>query len=355
MGSVVKTGDVVVLPAFGASVDEMSFLQEKKAVIVDTTCPWVARVWGAVETAKRKGHTSIVHGKYSHEETVATTSFAATYLVLNNIRDAEYVCTYITEGGDKQDFLKRFKGAHSEGFDPDADLQSIGMANQTTMMKDETMLVGKLFERTMIRKYGPDKLKEHFLTSNTICDATQDRQKAMYTMLGTTSTGKESSLYATLEEEQVQMEISLASAKVKEDTSSAAMENKMKGPVGPVPKEYSGRVDFVLIIGGYNSSNTTHLVEICEDEGVTVYHVDDASRIGGASGVENTIQYKPLVTPVSVAMAGEGLELSQGFVASGPLRIGVSSGASTPDNVVEECLRRIVAIKQAVDGQVAPA
>jgi len=275
--------------------------------------------------------------------------------VLNNIRDAEYVCTYIMEGGDKQEFLKRFNGAHSEGFDPDADLQSIGMANQTTMMKDETMLLGKLFERTMIRKYGPDKLKEHFLTSNTICDATHDRQKAMYTMLGTTGKGKESSLYATLEEEQVEMDINLASAKVKEETSSAAMENKMKGPTGPVPKEYSGPVNFVLIIGGYNSSNTTHLVEICEDERVAVYHVDDASRIGGASGVENTIQYKPLVTPVSVAMAGEGLEQTQGFVASGPLRIGVSSGASTPDNVVEECLRRIVAIKQIVDGQVAPA
>jgi len=353
--SVVKTGDVVVLPAFGASVDEMAFLQEKKAMIVDTTCPWVARVWGAVETAKRKGHTSIVHGKYKHEETVATTSFAATYLVLSGIGDAEYVCKYILEGGDKQDLLKRFKGAHSEGFDPDANLESIGMANQTTMMKDETMLIGKMFERTMIRKYGPDKLKEHFLTSNTICDATHDRQKAMYEMLGTSSTAKESALYATLEEEQAQLEIKLASTKVKEDTSSAAMENKMKGPTGPVPDNYKGRVDFVLIIGGYNSSNTTHLVEICEEEGVTVYHIDDASRIGGTSGMENTIHHKPLITPVSVAMAGEGLELSKDFVSSGPLRIGVSSGASTPDNIVEECLKRILNIKQVVDGQVAPA
>mmetsp|Transcript_109780 Transcript_109780/g.218025 ORF Transcript_109780/g.218025 Transcript_109780/m.218025 type:complete len:579 (+) Transcript_109780:72-1808(+) len=352
--SVVKSGDVVVLPAFGASVDEMAFLQEKKAKIVDTTCPWVARVWGAVETAKRKGHTSIVHGKYKHEETVATTSFAAKYLVVSNIRDAEYVCNYILEKGEKLEFLERFKGAYSEGFDPDADLESIGMANQTTMMKDETMMIGKLFERTMIRKYGPDKLKEHFLTSNTICDATQDRQNAMYKMFGSSASGKNSALYTTLEQEQAQMEIDLASAKVKADTSSAAMENKMKGPGGPVPNDYSERVDFVLIIGGYNSSNTTHLVEICEEEGVTAYHIDDASRIGGASGMENTIQHKPLVTPVSVAMAGEGLELSKSFVAPGALRIGVSSGASTPDNIVEECLKKILAIKQVVDGQVVP-
>merc|ERR1712032_591408 len=206
----------------------------------------------------------------------------------------------------------------------------------------------------MIRKFGPAELKDHFLTSNTICDATQDRQDAMYKMLGKEARTVDSKLYATLEEEQVELEIELASEKVKENTSSAAMENKMKGPANPVPEDYSEPVDFVLIIGGYNSSNTTHMVEICEEEGVTAYHIDDASRIGGASGMENTIQHKPLVTPVSVAMAGEGLELSKSFVAPGALRIGVSSGASTPDNIVEECLKKILAIKQVVDGQVVP-
>jgi 4-hydroxy-3-methylbut-2-enyl diphosphate reductase len=352
--SVVNPGDVVLLPAFGASVDEMALLQEKRAKIVDTTCPWVARVWGAVETAKRKGYTSLVHGKYNHEETVATTSFAAKYLVMKGIGDAEYVCNYIMEGGSREEFLARFEGACSEGFDPDVDLDAVGMANQTTMMKSETMMIGQLFERTMIRKYGPESLKEHFLTSNTICDATQDRQDAMYKMLGKTQRPVDSKLYAVLEEEQQDVTVDLSSAKVKDTTSSAAMENKMKGPANPVPEDYSEAVDFVLIIGGFNSSNTTHLAEICEEEGVPVYHIDDASRIGGPGGLENLIEHKPLLTPVSVAMAGEGLEVAEGVLAPGRrMRIGVSSGASTPDNITEECLQKLLAIKAEVDRQAA--
>jgi len=228
------------------------------------------------------------------------------------------------------------------------------MANQTTMMKSETMMIGKLFERTMLKKYGPQSLKEHFLTSNTICDATQDRQDAMYQMLGKKARTVDSKLYAVLEEEQQDVEIDLASTKVKEATSSAAMENKMKGPSNPVPDDYSESVDFVLIIGGFNSSNTTHLAEICEEEEVPVYHIDDATRIGGASGLENTIEHKPLITPVSVAMAGEGLEVAKGVMTPGrKMRIGVSSGASTPDNIAEECLQKLLAIKAEVDRQVS--
>jgi 4-hydroxy-3-methylbut-2-enyl diphosphate reductase len=350
--SVVNKGDVVLLPAFGASVDEMAFLQEKEAKIVDTTCPWVARVWGAVETAKRKGYTALVHGKSSHEETVATTSFASSYLVMKGISDAEYVCKYIMEGGSRDEFMAKFKGSFSDGFDPDTDLAKVGMANQTTMMKSETMMIGKLFERTMLKKYGPQNLKDHFLTSNTICDATQDRQDAMYQMLGKKARDVDSKLYAVLEEEQQDIEIDLASTKVKEATSSAAMENKMKGPSNPVPDDYSESVDFVLIIGGFNSSNTTHLAEICEEEEVPVYHIDDATRIGGASGLENIIEHKPLITPVSVAMAGEGLEVAKGVMTPGrKMRIGVSSGASTPDNIAEECLQKLLAIKAEVDRQ----
>lgn len=352
--SVVNPGDVVLLPAFGASVDEMALLQERKAKIVDTTCPWVARVWGAVESAKRKGYTSLVHGKSSHEETVATASFAAKYVVMKGIGDAEYVSKYIIEGGSREEFLARFEGSCSEGFDPDVDLDAVGMANQTTMMKSETMMIGQLFERTMIRKYGPENVKEHFFTSNTICDATQDRQDAMYKMLGTTARPVDSKLYAVLEEEQQDVEVSLSSAKVKDTTSSAAMENKMKGPANPVPEDYSEAVDFVLIIGGFNSSNTTHLAEICEEEGVPVYHIDDAARIGGSSGLGNLIEHKPLLTPVSVAMAGEGLEVAEGVLAPGRrMRIGVSSGASTPDKITEECLQKLLAIKAEVDRQAA--
>merc|ERR1712037_994174 len=127
----------------------------------------------------------------------------------------------------------------------------------------------------------------------------------------------------------------------------------MKGPANPVPEDYSEPVDFVLIIGGYNSSNTTHLAEICEEEGVPCYHVDDATRIGGADGLENTIEHKPLLTPVSVAMAGEGLEVAPGVLVPGRMRIGVSSGASTPDNITEACLQKLLAIKAEVDRRAA--
>jgi len=174
----------------------------------------------------------------------------------------------------------------------------------------------------------------------------------MYQMLGTKARPIESKLYAVLEEEQEDVEIDLSSTKVKEVTSSAAMENKMKGPSNPVPDDYAESVDFVLIIGGFNSSNTTHLAEICEEEGVPVYHIDDAARIGGASGLGNTIEHKPLITPVSVAMAGEGLEVARGVMTPGRrMRIGISSGASTPDNIAEECLQKLLAIKAEVDRQ----
>ena len=120
--SVVNTGDVVILPAFGASVTEMKLLNDRNCVIVDTTCPWVSKVWSSVERHKKKEYTSIIHGKYRHEETVATSSFAGTYLVVLNLKEAQYVCDYIVHGGDKEEFLDKFKNAHSEGFDPDKDL-----------------------------------------------------------------------------------------------------------------------------------------------------------------------------------------------------------------------------------------
>ncbi|NER84226.1 MAG: 4-hydroxy-3-methylbut-2-enyl diphosphate reductase, partial [Leptolyngbya sp. SIO1D8] len=202
--SVVGVGDVVILPAFGASVQEMQLLNDQGCTIVDTTCPWVSKVWNTVEKHKKKDYTSIIHGKYKHEETVATSSFARTYLVVLNLEEAQYVADYILQGGDRDHFLAKFKNASSDGFDPDRDLERVGIANQTTMLKGETEAIGKLFERTMIQKYGPTVLNDHFLSFNTICDATQERQDAMFELVDET-------------------------------------------------------VDLMLVIGGYNSSNTTHL------------------------------------------------------------------------------------------------
>ncbi len=277
--AVVGQGDVVILPAFGASVQEMQLLNDKGCTIVDTTCPWVSKVWNTVEKHKKKDHTSIIHGKYNHEETIATSSFAGKYLVVLNLDQARYVADYILGGGDRQDFLDRFSRACSLGFDPDTDLDRIGIANQTTMLKGETEQIGKLFEHTMLQKYGPQALNDHFLSFNTICDATQERQDAMFTLV-----------------EQP--------------------------------------LDLMVVIGGYNSSNTTHLQEIAVERQIPSYHVDSADLLGPG----NQIEHKPL--------HGE-LTVTPNWLPDGPITVGITSGASTPDRSVEEVIERIFAIKAA--------
>jgi 4-hydroxy-3-methylbut-2-enyl diphosphate reductase len=273
----VAKGDVVILPAFGATVQEMQMLNERGCTIVDTTCPWVSKVWHSVEKHKNKDYTSIIHGKYKHEETVATSSFAGTYLVLLNLKEAEYVRNYILHGGDRQEFLDKFKNAYSEGFDPDRDLNRVGVANQTTMLKSETEQMGKLFEQTMLEKFGPTELDAHFMSFNTICDATQERQDAMFDL-------------------------------VKED------------------------LDLMVVIGGFNSSNTTHLQEIAVEHKILSYHIDSGDRLLPG----NKIEHKPLDGEITI---------QADWLPPGSLKIGITSGASTPDKVVEEVIAKIFAEK----------
>lgn len=275
--SVVGDGDVVILPAFGASVQEMQLLNDKGCTIVDTTCPWVSKVWNTVEKHKKKDHTSIIHGKYKHEETIATSSFAAKYLVVLDLKEAEYVANYILNGGDRDEFMAKFAQASSPGFDPDRDLDRIGIANQTTMLKGETEQIGKLFERTMLKKYGPQSLNQHFLSFNTICDATQERQDAMFKLV-------------------------------------------------------DERVDLMVVIGGYNSSNTTHLQEIAIERSIPSYHIDSAERIGPG----NRIEHKQLHGDMTV---------TENWLPEGPITVGITSGASTPDRSVEATIEQIFALK----------
>ena len=275
--SVVDEGDVVILPAFGASVTEMQLLNDLGCTIVDTTCPWVSKVWNSVEKHKKKSYTSIIHGKYHHEETVATSSFAEKYLVVLNLEEAQYVANYILHGGDKEAFLEKFDQAYSPGFDPDVDLDKVGIANQTTMLKSETEQIGKLFERTMLEKYGPTEFNEHFMSFNTICDATQERQDAMLNL-------------------------------VKEDLS------------------------LLVVIGGFNSSNTTHLQEIGIEYGIPSYHIDGGSRIFEG----NKIEHKPL---------GKDLEIMENWLPEGEITVGITSGASTPDQAVEDVIEKILVAK----------
>jgi 4-hydroxy-3-methylbut-2-enyl diphosphate reductase len=171
--SVVNDNDVVILPAFGASFEEMQFFDKKNVEVVDTTCPWVSKVWNTVDMHQKKGLTSIIHGKYEHEETVATVSFCEDYICVKNMKEAEMVADYITNGGDKGAFMEHFKNAYSEGFDPDTMLDSVGLANQTTMYKKETRAIGQMFQRTMMEKFGPVDAEKHYVEFDTICDATQ--------------------------------------------------------------------------------------------------------------------------------------------------------------------------------------
>ena len=278
----VASGDVVILPAFGATVQEMQLLNERGCHIVDTTCPWVSKVWNTVEKHKKHAFTSIIHGKVKHEETLATSSFAGTYLVVLDLTEAQMVCDYIlasSEGGgpspeQREAFMARFAKACSPGFNPDVDLVRLGVANQTTMLKSETEEIGRLFERTMLRRYGPAALNEHFLAFNTICDATQERQDAMFALV-------------------------------------------------------DEPLDLLVVIGGYNSSNTTHLQEIAVSRGIRSFHIDTPECIGPG----HRITHKPL---------GSEPQSESDFLPAGPIRVGITSGASTPDRVVEDVIRRLI-------------
>ena len=265
--------DVVILPAFGVTMDMLLQLERRGCTLVDTTCGSVLNVWKNVRRYTDEGFTSVIHGKYWHEETQATASQALQassghYLVVLNREEASLACDYIRHGGDRAAFLARFQPAISAEFDPDRDLQRIGCANQTTMLSSESLEIGEMFRSAMRDRYGEADLAARFRAFDTICSATQDRQDAVIALL----------------EEQP--------------------------------------LDVMIVIGGYNSSNTCNLARICAEK-LPTYHIAEP---GGLLS-EREIRHKPVGGKQEVTTSGW-------LPAAGPLRVGLTSGASTPDNLV---------------------
>lgn len=271
--------DVVVIPAFGTEVETRRRLQEKGCILVDTTCGDVMSVWKRVRQYSKEGITSIIHGKVQHEETRATVSQvkaggAGHYLVIYDLDETDYLCRYIVEGGKKQEFLDRFKGAYSDGFDPDIHLVRVGVANQTTMLRGETEEVQRRIRNAMIRRYGAQNIDYHFRYFDTICGATQERQDALRELL--------------------------------------------KEPL-----------DLLLVIGGYNSSNTTHLAEMGERV-LPTYFIKNASKIVSRDVIKHW----------SISL-GEEIETHNWLPHKASVVVGITAGASCPNNLIEDVILRL--------------
>jgi 4-hydroxy-3-methylbut-2-enyl diphosphate reductase len=283
--SSLTTEDVVIIPAFGVTLDAFKQLRAAGCILIDTTCGSVLNVWKRVESYARDGFTSLIHGKYFHEETRATASQAHThsggkYIVVRDMAEAQRVMAYIEqapEAPDRGSFLERFAAKSSPGFDPDIDLARIGVANQTTMLASESLAIAAAVGKSLARRYGEDRLADHFRSFDTICSATQERQDAVIRM--------------------------------------------MQDPP-----------DIMVVIGGYNSSNTNHLAHLCR-EYTTAYHIADARCIDPSIG---TIRHKP-------ELAADAAEVeTPDWLPAGPVSIGLTAGASTPNNKIGETIALIL-------------
>lgn len=271
--------DVVLIPAFGTEVATRRKLEAIGCQMVDTTCGDVMSVWKRVRQYSKDGVTSIIHGKAKHEETKATTSQATAYgtghyLVVFDLGETDYVCQYILKGGDKEEFLTKFKGAHSPGFDPEIHLRAVGVANQTTMLRGETEEVQRRFRAAMESKFGSAQLGEHFRVFDTICGATQDRQDALEKML--------------------------------------------REPM-----------DLLIVVGGYNSSNTSHLAEMGEKV-LPTYFIKNAAKMESGTLIRHWNQH-----------INREVETRDWLPVDRPVTVGITAGASCPNNLIEDTIRRL--------------
>jgi 4-hydroxy-3-methylbut-2-enyl diphosphate reductase len=273
--------DVVILPAFGVTVAMLKELDRRGCTLVDTTCGSVLNVWKNVRRYTEGGYTSVIHGKVWHEETQATASqaveYGGRYLVVFDDAETDIVCEFIRRGGDSDAFITKFRNAVSPGFDAARDLQRIGLANQTTMLMSESLAMGEKLKEAMIDRWGREAIDYHYQAFDTICSATQDRQDAVVALL-------------------------------------------RERPI-----------DLMLVIGGYNSSNTANLARICADAKPT-FHVADPDCL--LSSTE--IRHRPVGSKIEVTSTGW-------LPGKGPINVGLTSGASTPDNLVGAAVARLTA------------
>ncbi len=274
-----RPADVVILPAFGVTVAMLQRLDRRGCTLIDTTCGSVLNVWKNVRRFAEGGYTSIIHGKVWHEETQATASqavgYGGKYLVVFNRAETDVVCDYIRRGGDRDAFMSRFSNATSPGFDPDRDLQRIGLANQTTMLMTESLEIGETIRSAILERYGAAAAAGHYQAFDTICSATQDRQDAVVGLLR------------------------------------------------------DKPVDLMIVIGGYNSSNTANLARICAVSRPT-FHIADPDCLASAQ----EIRHRPVGSKTEVTTIGW-------LPSAGPVTIGLTSGASTPDNLVGAAVVRL--------------
>lgn len=285
--------DVVIVPAFGTDVTTLKSIRERGCQIVDTTCGDVMSVWKRVRQYAAEDVTSIIHGKASHEETKATASRAVEngkghYLIVLTLEETDAVCRYIEHGGDKAEFLRAFAGATSPEFDPDIHLQRVGVANQTTMLRGETEEVQRRISAAVSRR---DKHREaaasNFRFFDTICGATQERQDALRHML-------------------------------------------------------QSPMDALLVIGGYNSSNTSHLAEMGQEK-LPTYFIRNAERLESR---ERIVHYDLHLKEEIVGT---------GWLLPGERVVGITAGASCPNNLIEETILRLYQLESITPGEVLRA
>jgi 4-hydroxy-3-methylbut-2-enyl diphosphate reductase len=273
--------DVVLLPAFGVTIGDFEALRAIGCVLVDTTCGSVLNVWKRVESYARDGFTALIHGKYYHEETRATASQVrrypgGQYIIVRDMNEARVVCDFIEGKIGAREIQSQFANAVSEGFDPTVHLERIGVANQTTMLARESLAIAEEVGAAIERARGPEGRAAGFRSFDTICSATQERQDAVRELL----------------EEPL---------------------------------------DAMVVIGGFNSSNTISLASLCSDQ-VPTYHIESASAIDAERA---TIHYRPAGLKHSEADR-------ENWLPPGPVRVGITAGASTPNNRIGDVVTRIL-------------